>query len=74
VCRRVGQSLAPFRELLSSRHTPKMRQVLRKLLGGNVFWFERLEDGYRIAGETLLGACLKTVARYVVPRKGHTAR
>jgi hypothetical protein len=36
-----------------------MRQVLRRLLGGNVFWFERLEDGYRITGETLLGAVLE---------------
>ena len=36
-----------------------MRQVLRKFLGGNVFWFERLEDGYRIAGETLLGGVLE---------------
>jgi len=56
VRRRVGQSFARFRELFSSRHTPRMRQVLRKLLGGNVFCFERLEDGYRITGETLLGA------------------
>ena len=59
MCRRVGQSLAQFRELLSSRHTPKMRQVLRKLPGGNVFWLERLEDGYRNTGETLLGAMLE---------------
>ena len=44
---------------------PKMRQVLRALLQNkNVFWLERLEDGgYRVTGETVLGALFEGVIR-----------
>jgi len=40
-----------------------MRQVLRALLQNkNVFWLERLEDGgYRVTGETVLGALFERV-------------
>ena len=42
-----------------------MRQVLRGLLQNkNVFWLERLEDGgYRVTGETVLGALFEGVIR-----------
>lgn len=46
--RQLRDNLARFRELFKSRHVPKMRQVLRKLFGENVLWFERVDGSYRI--------------------------
>lgn len=40
----LRDNLARFRELLRSRHTPKVRQVLRKLLGDEVLWIEPRPD------------------------------
>lgn len=52
----LRDNLTRFRELLRSRNTPKVRQVLRKLLGdGEVLWFEPSDGGYELTGETRLG-------------------
>lgn len=53
----LRENLDRFRELLTGRHTPKARQVLRKLLGQkNVLWFAVIGDGsYRVSGETRIG-------------------
>lgn len=53
--RALRDNLARFRELLRSRHTPKVRQVLRKLLGDEVLWIEPKPDGYELTAETRLG-------------------
>jgi len=52
----LRDNLSRFRELLRSRHTPKVRQVLRKLLGDEVLWFEPGRDGYELTAQTRLGA------------------
>ena len=52
----LRDNLARFRELLRSRHTPNVRQVLRVLLGDEVLWFEPQEgSGYEVTAETRLG-------------------
>jgi hypothetical protein len=51
----LRDNLARFRELLRSRHTPKVRQVLRVLLGDEALWFEPKPDGYELTAETRLG-------------------
>jgi hypothetical protein len=50
----------PCRGLLADKHVPKVRQVLRKLLGEGMLWFEPVESGgYRLTGETRLGSLFK---------------
>jgi hypothetical protein len=64
----LRDNLARFRELLRSRHTPKVRQVLRVLLGDEVLWCEPKPAGYELTAETRLGPLFKVM----VPRSCHT--
>ena len=51
----VRENLARFREVITDKHVPRARQALRKLLGDNTLWFEPMNGGYRLTGETRLG-------------------
>jgi hypothetical protein len=51
----LRDNLARFRELLRSRHTPKVRQVLRVLLGDEVMWFGQEGGGSELTAETRRG-------------------
>ena len=53
--RQVRENLARFRVVITDKHVPRARQALRKLLGDNTLWFEPVNGGYRLTGETRLG-------------------
>jgi hypothetical protein len=64
--RQLRENLGAFRLPLTSRHVPKARQVLRKLLGDEVLWFEALEGGgYRLTGDTPARSALRRLWRGV---------
>jgi hypothetical protein len=72
----LRDNLARFRELLRSRHVPKVRQVLRKLLGdGDVLWFEPQEGGgYELTGDTRLGSLFNSSGAQESLRELHPVR
>jgi hypothetical protein len=65
----LRDNLARFRELLRSQHTPKVRQVLRVLLGDEVLWFEPQEGGsYELTAETRLGLLFNSLGAQELSR------
>lgn len=51
----LRENLERFREVIGDAHEPRARQALRRLLGNETMWFEPVERGYVLTGETRLG-------------------